>query len=91
MPSTKLQKTNREKTPPLEALNDGRGKQPLELIAALNDDGAPLTINDLPKELLVSVIFAVGDDRWVTRAPSLASARSGMSPLHETLEVDSIL
>ena len=36
-----------------------------ELVAALGAVVAELTINDLPKELLVSIFIAVGDLRWV--------------------------
>ena len=39
----------------------------LKLVAALDD--APLPINDLPKELLVSIFIAVGDPIWVTHRP----------------------
>ena len=40
-----------------------------ELVATLaDDDSAPLTINDLPKELLVSVFIAVEDPFWVRRS-----------------------
>ena len=47
---------------------------PRELDAALGDDvpkfpidDRPRTINDLPKELLVSVFEAVEDQNWVRR------------------------
>ena len=38
-----------------------------------DDDGAELTINDLPKELLVSVFIAVEDPRWVRHTVPLVS------------------
>ena len=71
-----------------------------ELAAALDDakfpvDDRPKTINDLPKELLVSVFEAVDDLRWVSRTVLLVCKAwdelyrsQDASPLHETLEVD---
>ena len=35
-----------------------------ELVAALLDD-REVTINDLPKELLMSIFVVIGDERWV--------------------------
>ena len=63
----------------------------LELSAALDgDDGAELTITDLPKELLVSVFVAVGDSRWVRHTiPCVCKGWAELyrsqdaSPLHE--------
>ena len=75
---------------------DARG-----LVAALNaaadDDGSakPLTINDVPNDVLVSIFMAVGDLRWVRHTiPLVCKAWNELflskdaSPLHETLEVD---
>jgi hypothetical protein len=71
-----------------------------ELAAALDDakfpvDDRPKTINDLPKELLVSVFEAVDDLRWVSRTVLLVCKAwdelyrsQDASPLHETLEVE---
>ena len=75
---------------------------PRELDAALGDDvpkfpidDRPRTINDLPKELLVSVFEAVEDQTWVRRTVPLVCKEwaelyrtRDASPLHETLEVD---
>ena len=44
-----------------------------ELVAALGAVVAELTINDLPKELLVSVFSAVEDPRWVRHTVPLVS------------------
>ena len=68
----------------------------LELVAAPSgDDGAKLSITDLPKELLVSVFIAVEDDDWVRDTVPLVCKEwaelyrsKDASPLHETLEVD---
>ena len=78
-----------------EAL-DARG-----LVEALNDDeggdgsAKPLTINDLPKEIIVSVLVAANDLNWVRRTiPCVCKAWNELfltkdaSPLHETLEVN---
>ena len=58
-------------------------------------DGAKLSVNDLPKELLVSIFIAVEDDLWVRRTVPLVCKEwneiyrsQDMSPLHETLEAD---
>ena len=73
-----------------------------ELAAALNapagaDAGTPkpLTINDLPKEILVSIFIAVDDLIWVRHTfPRVCKwwneiyLSKDASPLHETLEVD---
>ena len=55
----------------------------------------PLTINDLPKEMLVSIFMAIEDLRWVRHTiPLVCKAWNEIylskdaSPLHETLEVD---
>ena len=55
----------------------------------------PLTINDLPKEILVSVLIALNDQRWVRHnIPLVCKAWNEIfcskdaSPLHEALEVD---
>ena len=75
---------------------------PRELDAALGDDvpkfpidDRPRTINDLPKELLVSVFEAVEDQTWVRLTFPLVCKEwaeiyrsRDASPLHETLEVD---
>jgi len=75
---------------------------PRELDAALGDDvpkfpidDRPRTIDDLPKELLVSVFEAVEDQTWVRRTVPLVCKEwaelyrtRDASPLHETLEVD---
>ena len=75
----------------------------LEPVAALDDDDVPKfpiddlpkTINDLPKELLVSVFEAVEDQTWVRLTFPLVCKEwaeiyrsRDASPLHETLEVD---
>ena len=75
----------------------------LEPVAALDDDDVPKfpiddlpkTINDLPKELLVSVFEAVEDQSWVRLTFPLVCKEwaeiyrsRDASPLHETLEVD---
>ena len=67
----------------------------LELAAALNDDDRELTINDLPKELLVSIFIAVELPFWVRHTVSLVCkdwaelyCSKDASPLHETLEID---
>ena len=55
----------------------------------------PLTINDLPKEMLVSIFMAIEDLRWVRHTiPLVCKAWNEIylskdaSPLHETLEVN---
>ena len=55
----------------------------------------PLTINDLPKEMLVSIFMAIEDLRWVRQTiPLVCKAWNEIylskdaSPLHETLEVN---
>ena len=59
-----------------------------------NDDGAPLTINELAKELLVSIFIGFGNLFWVRHVPLICKEWSEIyrsqdaSPLHETLEVD---
>ena len=65
----------------------------LELVAALDDD-APF-INDLPKELLVSIFIAVRGRVWVRHTiPCVCKAWAELcrsqdaSPVHETLVVD---
>jgi len=78
----------------------------LEPVAALDDDddddvpefpinGLPKTINDLPKELLVSVFIAFEDPILVMQPVPLVCKEwdeiyrsQDASPLHETLEVD---
>ncbi len=74
----------------------------LELVATPDDDvpkfpvnDLPKLINDLPKELLVSIFVAVNNLRWVRHTVScvckewseLYRSRDA-SPLHETLEID---
>ena len=60
-----------------------------------DDDGPKLTINDLPKELLVSIFAAIDNPTWVRFTfPCVCKAWAELyrskdaSPLHETLEVD---
>ena len=55
----------------------------------------PLTIGDLPKEMLVSIFMAINDPRWVRHTfPCVCKewneifCSKDASPLHETLEVD---
>jgi hypothetical protein len=68
----------------------------LKLSAALDgDNGAELTITDLPNDGLMSVFEAVGDLRWVRHTiPCVCKEWDELyrsqdaSPLHETLEVD---
>ena len=55
----------------------------------------PLTINDLPKEMLVSIFMAIEDQTWVRwTVPLVCKAWNEIylskdaSPLHETLEVN---
>ena len=55
----------------------------------------PLTINDLPKEMLVSIFMAIEDQTWVRwTVPLVCKAWNEIylskdaSPLHETLDVD---
>ena len=88
----KVPRRRRKKTM-AEAL-DTRGAR---LAAALNDADAdePRTINDLPKELLVSTFAATEDPWWVRHAIPLVCRgwaelyrSNDASPLHETLEVD---
>jgi len=81
---------------------DTRGARRRGLVASLDDDvpkfpvdNRPKTINDLPKELLVSVFESVDDLYWVRRTvPLVCKAWDELyrsqdaSPLHETLEVD---
>ena len=66
-----------------------------QLVAALDDDDDPLSINDLPKELFVSIFIAVEDLRWVRHTvPCVCKEWADLyrsqdaSPLRETLEVD---
>ena len=99
MPSVRLQKQKRE-NPALseEASNHQTMAEALdtrELVATLDGFGAKLTINDLPKELLVSVFEAVGDPIWVRHTVPLVCKSwaelyrtRDASPLQETLEVD---
>jgi len=81
---------------------DTRGARRRGLVASLDDDvpkfpvdNRPKTINDLPKELLVSIFESVDDLYWVRRTvPLVCKAWDELyrsqdaSPLHETLEVD---
>ena len=68
----------------------------LKLSAALDgDDGAELTITDLPNDGLMSVFEAVGDLRWVRHTiPCVCKGWAELyrsqdaSPLHEKLKVD---
>ena len=60
-----------------------------------DDDGPKLTINDLPKELLVSIFAAIDNPTWVRFTfPCVCKAWAELyrskdaSPRHETLEVD---
>ena len=69
-----------------------------ELVAALNNDtgdAKPLTINDLPKEILVSTCIASANPTWVKHTfPRVCKEwdeiywSKDASPLHETLEID---
>ena len=67
-----------------------------ELVAALNAaDAKPLTINDLPREVLVSIFMTFKDLIWVRHTMPLVCKEwneiyfsKDASPLHETLEVD---
>ena len=68
---------------------------PAALNAAAGGGNARLTIKDLPKDVLVTVLVALKDQTWVRHnIPCVCKAWNEMycsrdaSPLHETLEVD---
>ena len=100
-PSARFQKQNSEKPPALSSKHRSiemmaDANDTLKLVAALdNDDGAPLTTNDLSKELLVLIFVVVGNDIWVSHTvPRVCKGWAELyrlqdaSPLHETLVLD---
>ena len=80
-PSARLRKQTAGKTP---ALSDKYSTMTeafdtRELAAALDDDDAKLTINDLPKELLVSIFIAVENQTWARHTVPPLSGKNGLS------------
>ena len=79
-----------------EAYNTrGAQRRALAALSSTSTPSKPLTLNDVPNDVLVSIFVATNDPNWVRHTvPCVCKAWNELfcskdaSPLHETLEVD---